>query len=103
MIKRLAMAAGLLLMLALPILAFGDSASAAPTDANDAAETCRLFDEAGFLDDLGITRGECVNLFKEQTSDHANNLLAAACGADIVQEEAETTNKGQCIKFARST
>ena len=75
-----------------------------PPPANEAAELCRSFDEAGFLDaaGVGITRGECVNIFKGQASANANNFIAGFCGLDFVQEDLGVSNKGQCIKVARA-
>ncbi len=79
--------------------------AAAQSDSSAAAEFCRMLDEEGVLDDpsLQITRGECVNLVKGPSSANANNFIAAACGATIVQEFTETTNKGQCIKVLRDS
>jgi len=96
MIKRFAMAAGLLLMLGLPLLA-GDVA-AAPPGANDAAERCR---EGGLPEQLGITRGECVNLVKLLPSESANSELAGLCSIASFQAIAGATNKGQCIKVLK--
>jgi muconolactone delta-isomerase len=66
--------------------------------ANEAAEYCRDLDAQGLLDDMGRTRGECVNFFKTSPSANANNFIAAVCGNKDFQKEQGTTNKGQCIK-----
>ena len=71
----------------------------------DVAELCRLADEEGELEELGITRGECVNLISGlisgPASERANNFIAALCGLDFIQEQVGATNKGQCIKAVR--
>jgi hypothetical protein len=102
MIKRLAMTVGLMLMLGLPMLAFGGSASAAPaTPANAAVEVCQQAQEEGLLDELGITFGECVNIVKGPASATANNFIAGFCGLAFVQDQFGATNKGQCIKVVK--
>ncbi len=82
-------------------LGFAGTASAQSLPANDAAELCRVLDEAGVLDELGLTRGECVNLFKGPASENANNFIAAICGVESSQEFTGTSNKGQCIKVVK--
>ena len=72
-----------------------------PKPANQAAEACRQFDEAGLLAALGVTRGECVNLHKGPVSENANNFIAAACSTPTGLTLTGTTNKGQCIKVLR--
>ena len=108
MIKRLAMAVGLMLMLGLPMLALtGDGASAnhvPPPTSSEAAELCRQLDEEGVLDAPGneVTRGECVNILTGPASENANNFIAGICGLAFAQESTGTTSKGQCIKIVRS-
>ena len=80
---------------------FGGTASA-QSDRSEAVafahEVCREAQEEGVLDELGLTFGECINLVSGPASENANNQIAAFCGAEIIQEFTETTNKGQCIK-----
>src|SRR5215212_5380622 len=74
---------------------------AAQIPANEAAERCRALDEAGVLEDAGVTRGECVNILKQPSSENANNFIAGRCGLDIVQAALGVENKGQCIKLLK--
>lgn len=97
----------LLVLFALLTVLISGMAFASPTvaqqdvPANEAAELCREFDDAGELDREGITRGECVNIFMGPASENANNFIAGVCGFDFALEITETTNKGQCIKALR--
>jgi len=99
MAKRIAVACG---VLALVVGSFGSAAVAsADSSRPDAAALCRELDADGTLAAFGITRGECVNLTVGPASDHANNVLAAFCGLDVVQADLGVSNKGQCIKLLR--
>ena len=61
-------------------------------------ETCRQFDEDGVLDELGLTRGECVNILKGFESGNIHRVIVGFCGSEDIQQQLGTTNKGQCIK-----
>jgi hypothetical protein len=99
-VKRLLTLFGLLTVL-LSSVAFATPTMAQGVPANDAAEICRSLDEEGVLDEFGVTRGECVNLFKGPASANANNFIAAVCGVDFIQENLGVSNKGQCIKVVK--
>jgi hypothetical protein len=101
-VKRLLTLFGLLTVL-ISSVAFATPTMAQDVPANEAAELCRMLDEEGVLEFFGVTRGECVNLVTGPASANANNFIAAICGAEIVQEFTETTNKGQCIKVLRDS
>jgi hypothetical protein len=64
----------------------------------EAVELCRGFDEAGELDSLGLTFGECVNIIAGRADENQNCQIAGVCGAERVQEQFGTTNKGECVK-----
>ncbi len=102
MIKRFAMLFVLLGIFMVPIVTFHGTVAAAPTGAPDAVASCRELNDTGFLANFGITFGECVNIFKGPASENANNRVAGLCGIEIIQGQLETTNKGQCIKIART-
>ena len=74
--------------------------AAGASDATDALEWCRLFDDLGVLDSIGLTFGECVNQIKETNE---TSILAAYCGSEFLQSVHGTTNKGECIQVVRST
>ena len=96
--KLLVMFTLLLGMLALPLAMSGLTASAAPGD-TDVVAVCQEADE--FIDEQGITFGECVNMAMGPASEQSNNVIAAFCGVDPRQAFYDTTNKGQCIKVVR--
>ena len=77
-------------------------AFAAPAVAQEpeqsAPELCREVDEQGLLDEIGINRGECVNILMGFESENFHRVIVGFCGSEDVQEFTETTNKGQCIK-----
>ncbi|CAA9553899.1 MAG: hypothetical protein AVDCRST_MAG49-1956 [uncultured Thermomicrobiales bacterium] len=101
--KLLVMFTLLLGMLALPLLASGLSASAEdPTPNEVAMAVCQAADESGELDELGLTFGECLIFLRGQFTENTNIFIAGICGAEVVQEQFETTNKGQCIKVVKS-
>ena len=95
-VKRLLTLFGLLMVLASSV------AFAAPAIAQEPEQTapdaCRQFDEDGLLDELGLTRGECVNILKGFESGNIHRIIVGACGEEELQEQLGTTNKGQCIK-----
>ena len=74
--------------------------AAGASDATDALAWCRLFDDLGVLDSIGLTFGECVNQIKETNE---TSVLAAYCGSEFIQGVYGTTNKGECIQVVRST
>ncbi len=65
-------------------------------------QMCRMADEAGFLDAVGATRGECLNTLRGPASENAANFAAGLCGAEHIQQEVGATNKGECIKRMNS-
>ena len=95
-VKRLLTLFGLLTVL------ISSVAFAAPAIAQEpeqtAPEACRQFDEDGLLDEIGINRGECVNILMGQDSGNIHRVIVGFCGSEDIQEEFGTTNKGQCIK-----
>jgi Na+/glutamate symporter len=76
----------------------GVPAGAVHLDKNDAAEACREADEQGVLEELGVTRGECVNSLGTPGNENARSRTAALCGQEFAQQFTGTTNKGQCIQ-----
>jgi hypothetical protein len=98
--KRVVLVIALLTLVVSPLVF--SSVAVAQSDASVAAEMCRALDESGDLEDLGITRGECVNILKGPSSEQANNRIAGLCGETGIQAFFGVTNKGQCIKAARA-
>ena len=96
-LKRFAVTIALLTLVVSPFV-FGSVASASHDTKSEAAEICRQMDEAGELEQLGVTRGECVNVVAGPSNENANNTLAGLCGTDLFQRFTRTTNKGQCIQ-----
>ncbi len=76
----------------------GAPAGADHLDKNEAAQACREADEQGVLEELGITRGECVNSLGTPGNENARSRIAALCGQEFAQQFTGTTNKGQCIQ-----
>jgi hypothetical protein len=78
-------------------------AVAAPASAQNenpntyAVDFCRGLEEEGLLDALGITFGECVNIFAGLETQNINRAIAGFCGIDFFQ--AIFGNKGQCVSF----
>ena len=107
-VKRIAALALLLAVLAVPALALAAPAAAdhaAPLGRDErvalARESCQQAAEDGFLDELGLTFGECLNIVSGPASEQAANFVAGFCGFDFIQEEVGATTKGQCIKVVR--
>ena len=94
--KRFVLVIALLTLVVSPVV-FAPSA-VAQSNTPAAVELCRQFDEAGVLEALGVTRGECVTFSKGPSSPQANSVIAGSCGFTAVQVITGTTNKGQCIK-----
>jgi len=100
MVKRLLTLFGLLLVLVSSVAVVTPAAAQSGSFSREAVELCRGFDEAGELEELGLTFGECVNIVAGQADENQNRFIAGICGAEIIQEQLGTTNKGQCIKAA---
>ena len=75
--------------------------AAAQTPAPDAAEICRMMDEAGELRPFGLTRGECLNIFKRAPNEQAMNFFAAICGDNQFQSDVGVSSKGECITLLK--
>lgn len=82
----------------LSLAVFGGAAGADHLDKNEAAEACREAEDQGVLEELGITRGECVNSLGTPGSENASSRIAALCGQEFAQQFTGTSNKGQCIQ-----
>jgi hypothetical protein len=103
MLKRLF---ALIALLSVLVASIGFAASATagvpeptpPPGASGFATACRAHDETGLLDQIGLTRGECVALLSGQSSEHLSRYLAGVCGAEVIQALYGTTTKGQCIR-----
>src|SRR5688500_7872740 len=81
-VHQAALLVALLALVASPFVV-GPGASAQQLPPATAAERCRAFDEAGLLDPLGNTLGECVNILSGPASSEANNRIAAVCGREL--------------------
>lgn len=102
MVLKRSLAAFMLAALLVSTFAFAFAATAsADSDASAAVDFCRELDEAGELEEAGVTFGECVNIIKGPSSENANNFVAGLCGLDEALVLTGTTNKGQCIKALR--
>ena len=88
-------------LIALLTVLFSSLGFAAPamaqSDNSDAGVVaiCREADEEGFLDDSGLTFGECVAAIGGQTDGNLSRFVAGLCGADFAQEQ--FGSKGQCV------
>jgi hypothetical protein len=91
------------------LLAIVPAASADPKPGNGGSATagsvtvewvkrCRQADEAGRLEELGATRGECVNRERGPASENARNSIAGLCGVEKFQQESGFGTKGECIQ-----
>ena len=94
---------GQLITIAVAMLGLAVALGAAPTLAQQlpqptAAELCRQFDEQGLLDQIGNTRGECVNVLSGPANAEATNRIAAICGREGIWLILGVQNKGQCIQ-----
>lgn len=88
-------------MFALMTVLITSSAASEPVAAQEAnrtalaAEVCREWDEIGWLNELGLTRGECINEYVGGAN--SNRLMSGMCGYDYFQQNVYT-NKGECIR-----
>lgn len=105
MIKRFAMSAGLLLMLALPLVAFSGTALADPVGTNQVVQECQYAIANGIAEEFfgqPVTVGQCVNIlrgyFGPAPSAQSNNWIAGLCSLSGVQQDLGVTNQGQCIQ-----
>lgn len=93
------------------LLAIVPAASAHPKPGNGGSATagsvtvewvkrCRQADEAGRLETLGATRGECLNRERGSASENENarNSIAGLCGVETFQLSEGFGTKGECIQ-----
>ncbi len=102
MVRRFVTTLALVALLGPASLAAAPNAKAQESDRPEDAEVCRVLDERGGLEVVGITRGECINFLSGPASPQAANFFAGICGLDFLQVFLGVANKGQCVRLLES-